>query len=64
MTTDTPADLARLEARVRSARRLAVAALLFGLGVGFYGGFAFGVDTARSVIRSGADTPAAAPAGE
>jgi hypothetical protein len=39
----------RLRDRLRSARWMAVIALGFGLGIGFYAGFSLGVQTAHEV---------------
>lgn len=49
MTAAAPTELDRLRDRLRSTRWMAVIALGFGLGVGFYAGFSLGVQTAREV---------------
>lgn len=48
MTSALP-EVDQLRDRLRSTRWMAVIALGFGLGVGFYAGFSMGVQTAREV---------------
>jgi hypothetical protein len=49
VTVATPTEIDRLRDRLRSTRWMAVIALGFGLGIGFYAGFSLGVQTAREV---------------